>query len=122
MAAGAEADDLGRIVHLGLPLVVLALEPREIDDQGGRRGLAGQRRDLGRFLRVVDHRGLHYATGHGFTCQMPAAYSAIVRSLENLPELATFRMALCAQPFGSAYSALSLPSASRYERRSARCM
>src|SRR5206468_3470635 len=40
----------------------------------------------------------HYAdyTGHGFAPQMSAAYSAMVRSLENFPEAATFRMALCA--------------------------
>jgi hypothetical protein len=41
---------------------------------------------------------------------MSAAYSAMVRSLENLPELATLRMALWAQPSGSAYSAQSLAS------------
>ena len=34
---------------------------------------------------------------------MDAAYSAMVRSLENFPEPATFRMALCAQPSRSAY-------------------
>lgn len=33
-------------------------------------------------------------TGHGCTFQMSAAYSAMVRSLENLPEPATFKMAL----------------------------
>jgi hypothetical protein len=33
---------------------------------------------------------------------MSLAYSAMVRSLENLPELATFRMALFAQLDGSA--------------------
>jgi hypothetical protein len=27
-----------------------------------------------------------YSTGQGFACQMSAAYSAMVRSLENLPE------------------------------------
>ncbi len=47
---------------------------------------------------------LAYDTGHGFTFQTPSAYSEIVRSLENFPEPATFRMALCAQAFGSAYN------------------
>ena len=48
-----------------------------------------------------------YGTGHGFTFQMSAAYSAMVRSLENLPEPATFRIALRAQASGSAYSSPS---------------
>ena len=52
-------------------------------------------------------------TGHGFAFQISAAYSAIVRSLENLPEPATFRIALRAQPSGSAYSSSSRWSASR---------
>src|ERR1700740_1036570 len=116
MAAGAEADELSRIAKLGLSLVVLALELRQIDDHGRRRRLASQRRDHRGFLLVVhlvDHRGLRHHTGHGLTCQISAAYSAIVRSLENFPELATFRIALRAQPSGSAYSARSFPSASR---------
>ena len=37
-----------------------------------------------------------YGMGHGLEFQMPAAYSAIVRSLENFPELAIFTIALCA--------------------------
>src|SRR5258707_15627634 len=52
-------------------------------------------------------------TGHGSTFQMEAAYSAIVRSLENLPEPATFKMALRAQASGLAYSSISRWSASR---------
>ncbi len=54
-----------------------------------------------------------YDTGHGFTLQMSAAYWAIVRSLENFPEAATFRIALRAQPSGSRYNSLSRLSASR---------
>ena len=41
--------------------------------------------------------GRRYDTGHGAACQMSAAYSAIVRSLENLPDAAMFRIALRAQ-------------------------
>lgn len=37
--------------------------------------------------------GLH-GTGHGCTFQMSFAYSAMVRSLENRPEAAMFRIAL----------------------------
>ena len=53
---------------------------------------------------VIVHRSAFYGTGHGFAFQMSAAYSAIVRSLENFPEPATFRMALRAQASASAYS------------------
>src|SRR5690349_18384559 len=35
-----------------------------------------------------------YVTGHGAASQISDAYWAIVRSLENLPEAATFRIAL----------------------------
>ena len=56
---------------------------------------------------------VHQGTGHGFTSQISAAYSAMVRSLENLPELATFKMTLRAHPHGSAYSSSSRRSASR---------
>src|SRR5581483_10184233 len=35
-----------------------------------------------------------YPTGQGVAFQVSAAYSAMVRSLENLPEPATFKMAL----------------------------
>jgi hypothetical protein len=48
-----------------------------------------------------------YETGHGPTFQMPAAYSAMVRSLENFPEAATFKIALRAQALGSAYKSRS---------------
>ena len=61
-------------------------------------------------------------TGHGCTFQMSAAYSATVRSLENFPEPATFKMALRAHSSGSAYNARSCSSASRYDFRSARCI
>ena len=106
MPARPEADELGRVAHVGRPLVVLPLEPGQVDQHGLRGGLAGQRRDRDRPLRPV-HRALHHDTGHGLTRQMSAAYSAMVRSLENLPELATFRMALRAQPSESAYSVTS---------------
>src|SRR5262249_4490605 len=119
VAARAEADHLRRIVHLRPALVVLPLEAAQVDEHGQRRRLACQRRDHLGFFRVVDHRRLHHDTGHGFTCQMSEAYSAIVRSLENLPEPATLRMALRAHAAGSAYSAPRRASASRYEARSA---
>ena len=44
----------------------------------------------------------HYSTGQGTTFQISAAYSAIVRSLENFPDPATLAMALRVQASGSA--------------------
>src|SRR5262249_55701106 len=113
MAARAEADDLRRIVHLRPAVVVLPLEPAQVDEYGQRCGLARQRRDHLGLFRIVDHRRLHHDTGHGLTCQMSDAYSTIVRSLENLPEPATFRIALRAQAPGSAYRLQTPASASR---------
>src|SRR6266480_3507009 len=55
----------------------------------------------------------HYETGHAFAFQMSAAYSAIVRSLENFPEVATFKIALRDHSAGSAYSSHSCWSACR---------
>lgn len=52
-----------------------------------------------------------YGTGQGFACQISAAYCAIVRSLENLPEPATLRIALRAHALRSVYSAQSARSA-----------
>jgi hypothetical protein len=43
-----------------------------------------------------------HRTGHGRASQTSAAYWAIVRSLENFPELATFRMAVRVQASGRA--------------------
>src|SRR5882757_9759783 len=60
--------------------------------------------------RALDLRDLtcgSTGTGHGFTPQISAAYSAMVRSLENFPELAMFRMAFRAHSCGSAYSSSS---------------
>ncbi len=42
------------------------------------------------------------STGQGFAFQISLAYSAMVRSLENLPLAATLQMAFCAQAAGSA--------------------
>src|SRR5262245_38895216 len=113
MAARTEADDLRRIVHLRPALVVLLLEPSQVHEHGHRRRLARQRGDHLGLFRIVDHPRPHHDTGHGFTCQISEAYSAIVRSLENFPELATLRIALRAQAPGSAYRLQTPASASR---------
>src|SRR4030095_9074507 len=63
-----------------------------------------------------------HATGHGLACQILLAYSAIVRSLENFPDAATFRSALPAQAWGSAYRLISRASASREAARADRRM
>ena len=54
-----------------------------------------------------------YSIGHGLTFQISLAYSEIVRSLENFPEPATFKIALRAQASVSSYKAQSCWSASR---------
>src|SRR5262249_50297759 len=46
-----------------------------------------------------------HPTGHGFAPQISAAYSAMVRSLENWPECATLRIAFRAQASGCRKSA-----------------
>jgi hypothetical protein len=91
----AETHHLFGVTQFRTPLEIFAFEPGRIDQHFLRRGLARQRRDI---LGGV----CLYCTGHGFTPQMPDAYSAMVRSVENLPEPATFRMAFRAQARGSA--------------------
>jgi hypothetical protein len=49
---------------------------------------------------------LSYRTGQGFAFHISVAYSWIVRSLENLPEAATFKIAFRVQSFGWAYSSV----------------
>src|SRR6476620_5102610 len=46
--------------------------------------------------------GSYSETGHAFASQISPAYSAIVRSLENFPEPATFKIALLAHDWGLA--------------------
>jgi hypothetical protein len=65
---------------------------------------------------------LSYVRGQGSTFQISVAYSAMVRSLENFPDPATFRIALRDHSSGSAYNSMSLRSVSRYDLRSAKCM
>jgi hypothetical protein len=60
------------------------LEPRRVNEHSIRGQVTRQWEYL---------EGLFYRTRHGSSFQMSAAYSAIVRSLENFPALATFRMA-----------------------------
>jgi len=63
-----------------------------------------------------------YVTGHGVACQISAAYSLMVRSLEKRPEHATFMIAFWVQPSGFAYSAATRPCVSTYALRSAKCI
>ncbi len=95
VSAGSEPHHLLGIAQVRTALEILALEPCRVDQHLSWRGPAGERRDAR--ARVCLQR-----TGQGFTPQMPDAYSAMVRSLENFPEPATFRMALRAQACGSA--------------------
>src|SRR4029077_396648 len=81
-----------------------------------------ERRDLHFALWFTRQRPGFYGTGHGFTFQISSAYSEMVRSVENLPELATFKMAFRVQPSGSLYKSSARWSASRYDFKSARCI
>jgi hypothetical protein len=77
---------VGGIVGIRPALQIVAFQPGEIDQQFLRGRLAGERRER--------HSVSVYPTGQGFACQISAAYCAMVRSLENLPEPATLRIAL----------------------------
>ena len=50
----------------------------------------------------------YYGTGHGLAFQISAAYWAIVRSLENFPDPAIFKIALRAHASSSACNSQSL--------------
>src|SRR4051794_5712591 len=97
MPAGSEADHLVGIAQVRPALKILALKPGQIDQHLLWGWPACERRDTRAWMCL-------YGTGHGFTSQMSVAYSAIVRSLENFPEPATFKMAFRAQASGSAYN------------------
>jgi hypothetical protein len=85
MPAGAEAHELVGIANVRLAFVILPLEPGEVDQHLLWSRPASQGRYGPGFLYLVDHRHLRYSSGHAFACQISAAYSAIVRSLENFP-------------------------------------
>src|SRR5262245_20628868 len=89
MSARAEAYPLGRIPKVRLDLIIIPLKLHEIHQHFLWRRLAGQLGDRVCFVGRFNHE-----TGHAFTFQISAAYSAMVRSLENFPEPATFKMAL----------------------------
>src|SRR6266850_2357005 len=63
-----------------------------------------------------------YSSGHGFACQMSAAYSVMVRSLENLPEWPRLRIALRAHTSGWVYREPAFSWVSTEADRSARCL
>ena len=76
---------------------------REENAQNPRPKKASQQSALAICLRlkarlrrsgVPGHTSRFYGTGHGYTFQISVAYSLIVRSLENFPEPATFKMAM----------------------------
>ncbi len=115
MPGGPEHDPLRGHGRIRLSLVVSIDEARDVDEDRRGSGLSGERADLGHVASV-------YFTTQGLAFQISAAYSLMVRSLENFPDPATLRMALRAQPSGSAYSTPRRSLASRYDRRSARCM
>src|SRR5258708_4739752 len=94
-AAGAAGGE-GHVRPERHLLEVLDREVRQL--HGHLEGSGGWLRVLARSPAVWSSR-LH-STGHGVAPQTSAAYSAIVRSLENLPECATLRAAFRAQASG----------------------
>ena len=89
MTARSEPYYLIRIRYIGPALEIITFEARHVDQHLFWRRLAGKWRNS------------FYNTLHGCSPQMFVAYSAIVRSLENFPEPATFKMAFRAQLWGS---------------------
>jgi hypothetical protein len=69
---------------------------------------AGERR-----TRVLAPTKSRYRTGHGRTRQISAAYSEIVRSLENFPDPAVFSMLMRVQSSCSPCVSISRSSARR---------
>src|ERR1700722_10240035 len=97
VSAGAEAHSLVWIIQVGAPLEIFLLQASHVHQQLFWSRFACQRRN------AFPRQGLcFYGTGHGSTFQISLAYSAIERSLENLPELATFKSAFSAHAPGSA--------------------
>src|SRR5690606_19379201 len=81
----------------------------------GWQSLRSRVRGRAAWQRRTGSSGTHgaHGTGHGAASQISLAYSAMVRSLENFPDAATFRMAVSAQPAGSVYRSIIRWSASR---------
>src|SRR5512132_2826713 len=120
MAARSEAYQLVRVSQVGAALIIFLFQPSQIHQQlfWGRLACKWGNWHVSILLLTNGY----WETGHAFAFQMSAAYSAIVRSLENFPEPATFRIALRDHAERSPYSSQSRRSASRYGIRSARCM
>src|SRR5262249_26791302 len=108
VSARPERHELFPIQEVRTALKIFVLESSEVDQHLFWRSAASQRRN-------ARSRDSSYRTGHGFTPQMSAAYSLIVRSLENFPEPATFKIAFRAQPCGSAYKTPSCSCALTYD-------
>src|SRR3974390_1425906 len=83
------------------PGVVFAVEEKKLHT----RGIPGKYTEIDAAIAqrgserraLAGDRSRAQRTGHGFTSQISAAYSAMVRSLENFPEPATLRIAVRAQ-------------------------
>src|SRR5262249_56564293 len=97
--------------------------------RGERRKPCGHVRDPESFReqaadagRQLGRRARRHGTGHDFAPQISAAYSPIVRSLENLPDRATLWIAFVAHARRSPYRAATFSCVFTYPVRSARCM
>src|SRR5262249_43288702 len=110
------------ICEVGAALVIIPFKPRQVYQHFLWCRLAGEGRkrhafvffvvhDLKGFLRPASWANSlirRYETGQAWTFQIAFEYSAMVRSLENLPEPATFKMVLRAHAGVSLYNSHSL--------------
>src|SRR5882672_7701452 len=94
-AAADMIEEVVAVIDLGE-----AEEGQQLAVEGVRLVPLADRQDDVRHAVYLDHAFLPrrigsilYGTGHGLASQISAAYSAMVRSLENLPEPAMFRIA-----------------------------
>src|SRR5579859_2499838 len=100
MSARSELDQLVWICGVGSPLEIAPFETRHIHQYLFRSQMSRQRGDHPFSLQVAGCRLHAYRTGHGSAFHISDAYSLMVRSLENFPELPMFRTALRAQSSG----------------------
>src|SRR5208283_936979 len=104
MSARSKDHELVGIADIRTAVNVLLLQFSHIDQDLFRSWTSCQWRNL-RTAGCASRPWHFYGIGHGSAPQISAAYWAMVRSLENLPLLATFRIAFFAHSLGAAYSA-----------------
>src|SRR5437660_7030380 len=101
MSAGSEAYQLVLVPQVGATLIILPFKSTRIYQQLFWSRLASKWGNW-HLCSILPLTCDFYETGHALALQMSFAYSAIVRSLENFPEPATFKIASRDHPVESA--------------------